>query len=385
MLWLVLALSAMALGQGVQENQLPADLYADYVQCWSEPFNVDMATSLDSLFTRHCPKQEWIVGCRQVGAANLSVFALTSQAKLRASLPTPGVEWYFGRDSSLGFAPEGAGVSLASCDYDFTSAQTLQNQRLCVQTKLGFVSSGFRCGNQTFLNGNALWERVVYHADSPTLQPTPEPTLAPTTLVPTRKPTREPTTLVPTASPTSPTTWGPTASPTPLPTASPTLTDQFFPGVRTNVDPTLYPKWTLCFNESFGGHIITSVDYLFDTLCTGKRLMVACGNTTNWIAAANAPREDVLFETSQTDTHLANGVEWYFVPALSFGYAPQGLAVRLDDCDVENEQGDKRVCIHQFDDGGVIYLEFGYRCGLYVGDAVYVYDRLFYQTDEDAE
>ncbi|KAH9258735.1 hypothetical protein BASA81_003237 [Batrachochytrium salamandrivorans] len=378
-LWFTFAAS-MALGQGVQQNQLPADLYADYVQCWSEPFNVDMVTSLDSLFTQYCPKQEWIMGCRQVGAANLSVFALTSQTSLRASLPTPGVQWYFGRDSSLGFAPEGAGVSLSSCDYDFTSSQTLQNQRFCVQTKLGYISSGFRCGNQTFLNGNSMWERVVFHSDSPTLQPTQAPTLQPTTLQPTSQPTLQPTTLEPTKSPTS---WEPTAPPTLEPTASPTLTNQFFPGVRTDVDPQLYPKWTLCFNDSFGARLITSVDYLFDTLCTGKRLMMACGNTTNWIVAANAPRDDVLFETPQTDTHLANGVEWYFVPSLSFGYAPQGLAVRLDDCDVENEQGDKRMCIHQLDDGGVNYLEFGYRCGLFVGDAVYVYDRLFYHTNDE--
>lgn len=108
---------------------------------------------------------------------------------------------------------------------------------------------------------------------------------------------------------------------------------------------------------------------------------MACGNETLWIAAANAHRDEVLMETPLNDTHLANGVEWYYSEGYAFGFAPEGAMVDRVDCDTI--PGEDRMCVHQAEDEGISYIEFGYRCGNYFQTEAYEFNRMFYETDEE--
>jgi hypothetical protein len=83
--------------------------------------------------------------------------------------------------------------------------------------------------------------------------------------------------------------------------------------------------------------------------------------------AAHAPREDVRFDTGNSDVpHDANGVGWYFSESESWGFAPEGAAINRFTCDIEastlkpdGKDGNKRLCWHT--SGGS--LSGGWRCG----------------------
>lgn len=115
--------------------------------------------------------------------------------------------------------------------------------------------------------------------------------------------------------------------------------------------------------------------------------MIACqppddGDTL--LIAAQAPREDVMFNTNmQQDEslpvvpHVANGVAWYWNTSYSFGFAPEGEEIVLNVCDVVD--GDDRICIH-FDR---TFIYFGYRCGNIKNAYVNNYYRTILQTNDD--
>jgi len=87
----------------------------------------------------------------------------------------------------------------------------------------------------------------------------------------------------------------------------------------------------------------------------------ATGSSTFDILA-QAPVADVIFNTGAADngvTHIANGVEWYYAPTWSWGFAGVGDAVRKWSCDINS--GADRLCWHNLANVG------GYRDGSFTG------------------
>ena len=125
--------------------------------------------------------------------------------------------------------------------------------------------------------------------------------------------------------------------------------------------------------------------------CTKQRLMVACrapDATGILVVAAQAPREDVTFPTRFVEKvgknrpdpitpHVANGVAWYWNSNHSFGFAPEGRDIVLDDCDLADEP--ERLCVHFTNDT----VTFGYRCGVSTRGNIGNWTRLILHTDED--
>jgi hypothetical protein len=68
-----------------------------------------------------------------------------------------GVQWYYGENWSMGFAPTLVSLWRWSCDM----ASERSDERLCWHT-LPYVG-GWRCGDALWLNSDGGWERVVYH------------------------------------------------------------------------------------------------------------------------------------------------------------------------------------------------------------------------------
>ena len=71
-----------------------------------------------------------------------------------------GVSWYYNDSYSWGFARENDPLSRNSCDTNNTNPE----DRLCWHTHGNEVSTGWRCGATTGLNGNNNWERKIFQA-----------------------------------------------------------------------------------------------------------------------------------------------------------------------------------------------------------------------------
>jgi hypothetical protein len=92
--------------------------------------------------------------------------------------------------------------------------------------------------------------------------------------------------------------------------------------------------------------------------------MLACRITDSdtLTLLAQGARSDVTFDTGENsdDTHIANGVGWYFNEAWgSWGFVRAGDSVDKDECDVDTSgANDERLCWH------ININEGGYRCGV---------------------
>jgi hypothetical protein len=138
-------------------------------------------------------------------------------------------------------------------------------------------------------------------------------------------------------------------------------------GPQTDVDDWVVEQggWSLCFSSPYAtwtGPWLPTIE----TLCTGEKLMLACGaklSPTLTLLAA-APREEVLEDCGDDPaaSHLANGSQWYHNHAgeadgaFSWGFAGAGATVARDSCDISSDDAGLRLCWHLEEAGG-------YRCG----------------------
>jgi len=137
----------------------------------------------------------------------------------------------------------------------------------------------------------------------------------------------------------------------------------YFSGVRNNVAVAELAAqgFSQCFNSQYAtaGASLTQVL----AQCSGSQLVMACRATgsSTLLVAATGFRADVLFDTgaAASTVHTANGVNWYFNTSLSWGYAPAGLAVNKNSCDIETASQGQRMCWHTSANA----MLGGYSCG----------------------
>jgi len=150
--------------EGIRQNIPEAELAElGFELCWQGFYNGSepMADILAA-----CDQGELLMGCKQNEQEALVLAAtgereqvLTDVGRERNGVhPHNGVDWYFSDSYSLGFAPQGAGVTRSSCD----TSRVQSELRMCWHSSNARITSGYRCGNN-FLNGNAGWTRVIYH------------------------------------------------------------------------------------------------------------------------------------------------------------------------------------------------------------------------------
>jgi len=134
-----------------------------------------------------------------------------------------------------------------------------------------------------------------------------------------------------------------------------------FDGIQNDVAIDSLAGWEVCHTETYRSSSRTPINTIRSN-CTGAQLMLACrptGSDTLRVAA-NASRDDVLFDTGRTNNpHLANGVNWYFNDSYSWGFAPEGENISRSSCDIINRQNNDRLCWHT--GGG--RMSGGWRCG----------------------
>ena len=151
--------------EGIRQQVPEAEILAGgFEPCWRGRYDENQPAIAQVL--EQCGEDILLLGCRPVGAAELTLAAMGERAEVLTDVGPGqnavhnhnGVDWYFNGQSSWGFAAPGTGVSRNSCD----TGNVLAELRMCWHTGGGSLNSGYRCGNN-FLNGDNRWERIIYH------------------------------------------------------------------------------------------------------------------------------------------------------------------------------------------------------------------------------
>ncbi|MCA9546502.1 MAG: hypothetical protein KC613_18990, partial [Myxococcales bacterium] len=300
--------------QGVRNDVNDADLEG-WTRCHLSQYgqsNINIAN-----IQQECGRGTKIMyGCRPTGSNTWRVVAQGDRAAVftptgngNATTRNNGVEWYFSDSYSLGFAPEGQPVSRNSCD----TTNTGNNDRICWHSSGGNMTGGWRCGNQTGLNGNNGWERAIWYNDAD---------------------------------------GGGGGDPG----------NRFtFQGVRENTPDASLEGWEPCHTSLYGA-TTNGLSASLNANCDGQYIMYGCRpvGAANWTLLAQGERASVFRDTGNGNaTTRHNGVEWYFSTSYSIGFAPEGQPVSRNSCDTQGGQGNLRMCWHSNGDR----MTSGYRCG----------------------
>jgi hypothetical protein len=147
-------------------NDLPVSALTGWTECFSDFYGENSAALSDILAS--CNQDRLLLGCRIAGSDTLLVAANAPRQDTLFDCATEqnctsvsnGVGWYFSGSWSWGFARAGQPVQRSSCDIESNDP----NGRLCWHTSADTLSSGWRCGDATSLNGSFEFERVVFTA-----------------------------------------------------------------------------------------------------------------------------------------------------------------------------------------------------------------------------
>ena len=151
--------------EGVRQDLHEDDLVG-WEPCWNGTYNENSPALVELLAA--CDGPELLLACRPLGAESFTLAAMGEREHVLFECGRErdcvhehnGVGWYFSESCSWGFAPGGLPVNRSSCDFGGDQSPEL---RMCWHTNGGSISSGYRCGDND-LNGDAGWERVVFHS-----------------------------------------------------------------------------------------------------------------------------------------------------------------------------------------------------------------------------
>lgn len=158
------------------------------------------------------------------------------------------------------------------------------------------------------------------------------------------------------------------AAPTYLPTGA---------QLNVNINTVLNGGWTQCYVGTMAQPIGSSAQAVL-SVCTGDYLMMA-GRATGsdtLLSLAAALRAETIVNTgaNTSNTHVANGANWYFAPEWSWGFTALNDAVNLNSCDYQNSSPNS-VCLHTLDNVG------GYRINDIVElNSSTAYQKIFFQA-----
>ncbi|MCW8196578.1 hypothetical protein F6455_17425 [Proteobacteria bacterium 005FR1] len=151
-----------------------------------------------------------------------------------------------------------------------------------------------------------------------------------------------------------------------------------FEGIQTNLPVDSLNGWSQCYSASYADLNAHAENMV--AACTGSKIMLACRQTGSdtLTVAAYANRQDVFFDTGTGNgVHTANGVDWYYSPNYSMGFAPVGEGVTRYQADIQDQSDPERLSWHTLDQ-----YTSGWRCG----SAVWLngnvsWEKVIYQAD----
>lgn len=122
-------------------------------------------------------------------------------------------------------------------------------------------------------------------------------------------------------------------------------------GPQTNVPvaTVLNGGWSVCYTADMGTPFGTDAATTLAS-CTGSQIMLAghLKGSDSYAVLAAAGKADALTNTgaNTSNTHVANGSQWYNSDMWAFGFAGEDDRVVLSSCDIA--EGDDRMCLHTF-------------------------------------
>ena len=148
---------------GPQQNIAPATVTGGgWSLCYQDTYNVNMQAKVTAIKAA-CTKAKILMACKANSAGNFQLLAAGNWGDVFFDTGTGntthnanGVGWYFNANYSWGFTTAGNAVARGECD---TVGGT---DRLCWHTINS--AGGYRCGNNTGLNGATDWSRYVYQS-----------------------------------------------------------------------------------------------------------------------------------------------------------------------------------------------------------------------------
>ncbi len=150
---------------GIQRD-VPLDALADrgWRPCHISLYG-DGGTPLDEVLAG-CGGTHLLIGCARVGDDRLTLAAEGAFDQVTADVgdgegavtPHNGVDFYFSRAASWGFAPAGAGVVRNTCDVQDQESP----ERMCWHTAGDAFRGGWRCGAAVRLNESRDWQRLIF-------------------------------------------------------------------------------------------------------------------------------------------------------------------------------------------------------------------------------
>lgn len=158
------------------------------------------------------------------------------------------------------------------------------------------------------------------------------------------------------------------ASPTYMPT-----------GPQTNValSTVLNGGWTQCYAAAFGVAIGNSAENVLNA-CHGDELMMAgraTGSDTFLVLAAANYGDTIINTGSTSNTHLANGSNWWYSQDWSWGFTAANDTVTNSSCDTSDSP--TSMCLHTVDFTG------GYRINNITGlNASTDYEKVFFVAND---
>lgn len=136
--------------------------------------------------------------------------------------------------------------------------------------------------------------------------------------------------------------------------------------------------WTECYSATMSVFIGNKAQNVLN-VCSGDYLMMAGRQTGSdtFLALAAALRPDTIIDTGDTsDTHLANGSNWWFSDDWSWGFTEKNDTVRNFQCDLSNSP--LSMCLHTLSSFG------GYRINDIRGlnDSI-LYEKVFFVANRE--
>ncbi len=154
---------------GVQTNIAVSTVLDDgWTLCFSDVYA--NASARVNGIQETCSREELLLACRRAGDSFLTVAAHAPRADVlfdtgMTEIPhdANGVGWYYSYGWSWGFAPQGEPITRSPCDTHQANAES----RLCWHTNVGSLIGGWRCGAAIGLSGDATYERLIFHRNTP--------------------------------------------------------------------------------------------------------------------------------------------------------------------------------------------------------------------------
>ncbi|MDH0867538.1 PEP-CTERM sorting domain-containing protein [Mitsuaria sp. GD03876] len=145
---------------------------------------------------------------------------------------------------------------------------------------------------------------------------------------------------------------------------------------NVNINTIVNGGWTQCYVGTMNLYVGDSGENVLNA-CTGDYLMMAGRETGSdlFLSLAAALRADTIVNTGAgtSNTHEANGANWYFAPDWSWGFTAAGDSVSLSQCDVSDSP--LSMCLHTVNNAG------GYRINNITGlNGSTAYEKVFFQA-----